>query len=67
MKPQGEFHQKKTIRWALVLYDLLIYIATAVLLFVIYKGSSYMTIQSKVIQLGLAYVFIMAFRAIFHI
>ncbi len=50
-----------------MLYDLLIYIATAVLLFVIYKGSNYMTVQSKVIQLGLAYVFIMTFRAIFHI
>ena len=67
MKPQGEFHQKKTIRWALVLYDLLIYIATAVLLFVIYKGSDYMTLQNKLIQIGLAYVFIMVFRAIFHI
>ncbi len=67
MKTQGEFHQKKTIRWALVLYDLIIYIATAVLLFVIYKGSSYMTVQSKFIQLGLAYVFIMVFRVIFKI
>jgi FlaA1/EpsC-like NDP-sugar epimerase len=67
MKDSGNIHQKKTIRWALVIYDLLIYVATAVLLFVIYRGSDYMTFQNKVIQLVLAYVFIMVFRGIFKI
>ena len=67
MKNQSDIHQKKTIRWALVIYDFLIYVATAVLLFVIYKGSSYMTSQNKWIQLILAYVFIMLFRSIFRI
>ncbi|MBQ9826394.1 MAG: polysaccharide biosynthesis protein [Firmicutes bacterium] len=67
MKTSENLHQKKSIRWALVLYDLLIYIATSVLLFVIYRGSSYMTTQNKWIQLILAYAFIMLFRAIFHV
>ena len=67
MKTQSEFHQKKTIRWALVLYDLIIYSATAVLLFVIYKGSDYMTPRNKLIQLVLAYALIMVFRVLFHI
>ena len=67
MKEPGNTHQKKTIRWALVIYDFLIYAATAVLLFVIYRGSDYMTFQNKIIQLVLAYVFIMVFRSIFKI
>ena len=67
MKDSGNIHQKKTIRWALVIYDFLIYVATAVLLFVIYRGSDYMTFQNKVIQLVLAYVFIIVFRGIFKI
>ena len=58
---------RASIRWALVLYDLMVYAATAVLLFVIYKGSSYMTTGNKWVQLLLAYVSIMLFRWIFRI
>ena len=67
MKTNNDNHQKASVRWALVFYDLLIYVATAVLLFVIYRGSDYMTMPNKFIQLILAYVFIMLFRYIFHI
>ena len=58
---------RASIRWALVFYDLLIYVATAVLLFVIYKGSDYMTTQNKWMQLILAYVSIMFFRWVFRV
>ena len=65
MKRKNE--TRASIRWALVVYDLLIYTATAILLFVIYKGSDYMTTRNKWIQLILAYMFIMIFRWIFRV
>ena len=67
MNNRNEIRDRASIRWPLVLYDLVIYIATAVLLFVIYKGSDYMTPKNKWIQLTLAYVFILACRFFFHI
>ena len=67
MKNQNDIQHRASIRWALVLYDLIIYAATAVLLFVIYKGSNYMTTGNKWMQLILAYVFIMLFRWIFRV
>ena len=67
MMNQNEVQHRASIRWALVAYDLVIYVATAILLFVIYRGSDYMTTRNKWIQLILAYVFIMLFRWIFRV
>ena len=59
--------KKRYIRWMLVMYDLLIYIAVALLLLILYRGPDKLTNIGVMQQTGISFVSIFAVRLIGNI
>lgn len=59
--------KKRYIRWMLVMYDLLIYIAVALLLLILYRGPDQLTNIGVMQQTGISFVSIFAVRLIGNI
>ena len=67
MKRIEKGQHRYTIRWLLVLYDLIVFAAASFLLFFVYKGISDLSTKERLIQASVAFVIIFVCRLIFNI
>ena len=62
MSARDLVHPKYSIRWMLVLYDLIIYAITGYLLLFVYRGPEYVSVQDRAVQIVMAFLLVFLSR-----